>query len=306
MDRNQNNQSLASTTPVTTPDTNAAAMRARAEEAAARIPTAEVIDIRIDPAQAAYGVLAACAQLEQLRTELEATFGDDAKTALDDLEPAALAALDANAAWVADSDVALRPQAEALAVQRDAMRTVADAAIERGIVPEDTISRLTGGNSYEALAADTHALSMWIDDHRARLGEHCKLSPAETEQAKRDATAFGVAVKSRKATGAGRSERAMQRARAFTYLLNVYDVARQQVGYVRWHEGDADQIAPSLYAGRGRRTDTGIDGDVEPNPELPAPAPVIASPAPVAPTPVTPVNPIPPGFPGADPFIRNP
>ena len=54
---------------------------------------------------------------------------------------------------------------------------------------------------------------------------------------------------------------------------------------LRWNDGDADEIAPSLYAGRTRSradddTDTG--------------APV------TGPTPTT--NPIPPGMPGSDPF----
>jgi hypothetical protein len=75
------------------------------------------------------------------------------------------------------------------------------------------------------------------------------------------------------------------RRRAYTLFVRTYDEVRRLVTYFRWTEGDADEVAPSLFAGRSRRS------DVE---EI---------------VPVTPVNgsptngaPIPPGMPGAPPF----
>ena len=69
--------------------------------------------------------------------------------------------------------------------------------------------------------------------------------------------------------------------RTFTLLYWAYDHVRKCVGFVRWHEGDADQIAPSLYAGRTRSSS-----------EVPA-------------APVAPATPVRPGMPGADPFDPN-
>src|SRR5690606_26514452 len=37
------------------------------------------------------------------------------------------------------------------------------------------------------------------------------------------------------------------RARAFTLLARHYDECRRAVTYVRHHDGDADEIAPSLF-----------------------------------------------------------
>jgi hypothetical protein len=45
----------------------------------------------------------------------------------------------------------------------------------------------------------------------------------------------------------------MARSRAFTLLVRVYDQCRRAVTYLRWNEGDADSIAPSLYGRRRRR-----------------------------------------------------
>ena len=46
------------------------------------------------------------------------------------------------------------------------------------------------------------------------------------------------------------------RARALTHLFRVYGEVRRMIGYVRWWHGDADEIAPPLYAARARRART--------------------------------------------------
>ena len=40
--------------------------------------------------------------------------------------------------------------------------------------------------------------------------------------------------------------------------MNAYDACRRAVSYLRWNEGDADAIAPSLFArGGGRKPGAG-------------------------------------------------
>jgi hypothetical protein len=43
------------------------------------------------------------------------------------------------------------------------------------------------------------------------------------------------------------------RARAFRLVVRAYDEARRAVSFLRWHEGDADQLVPSLFSGKRRR-----------------------------------------------------
>ena len=43
------------------------------------------------------------------------------------------------------------------------------------------------------------------------------------------------------------------RDRAYTLVVETYDEIRRALNYVRWAEDDADEIAPSLYAGRAHR-----------------------------------------------------
>src|SRR5688572_5909064 len=60
-------------------------------------------------------------------------------------------------------------------------------------------------------------------------------------------------------------EAADRRRRAFSLFARAYDQARRAVIYLRWDQGDADDIAPSLYAGRGgsRRRSRHCRGGVE-------------------------------------------
>lgn len=47
------------------------------------------------------------------------------------------------------------------------------------------------------------------------------------------------------------AEAADLRARAFSLMASTYDEVRRLVAYLRWHEGDAERIAPS-FVGRPR------------------------------------------------------
>ncbi|MEI8254512.1 MAG: hypothetical protein WCJ30_02445 [Deltaproteobacteria bacterium] len=109
------------------------------------------------------------------------------------------------------------------------------------------------------------------------------------------------------------------RQRVFTICVRHYDAVRRGVLYMRWHEGDGEELAPSLYAkgprttpaakagnsgaGNGTRTDAGHPAPAAPNG---APLPGSASPVTTAPTAPAPRAPSPPvqsvGLPDSNPF----
>jgi hypothetical protein len=51
-----------------------------------------------------------------------------------------------------------------------------------------------------------------------------------------------------------------QKRRAYTLFFRAYDETRRAIAYLRWHEGDADVIIPSLYKGRGGRPKASAEG----------------------------------------------
>ena len=91
------------------------------------------------------------------------------------------------------------------------------------------------------------------------------------------------------------------RTRAFVLFVRCYDEIRRAVSFLRWNEGDADTLVPSLYAGRGGRGKSEpARGEPESDKETPA------APTPVAPVAGSAPHPAPvviPGQPGGSPFL---
>jgi hypothetical protein len=95
-----------------------------------------------------------------------------------------------------------------------------------------------------------------------------------------------------------------QRQRAYTLFLRAYDEVRRAISFLRWKQGDVEDITPSLYSGRaGRRRP-------EPTPGAPATSAPPGVPATAGgPSTATPATggaaqtpPVPIGHPGSDPF----
>jgi hypothetical protein len=104
-----------------------------------------------------------------------------------------------------------------------------------------------------------------------------------------------IAIGSREQAPAAIDEASNNRQRAFTLLLTAYSQVRRAITYLRWNEGDADSIAPSLYAARRKKGNVTEDDTIPGMPVLaePSPAPVASGPKPAI------------GMPGSDPLEGN-
>lgn len=58
------------------------------------------------------------------------------------------------------------------------------------------------------------------------------------------------------------------RQRAYTLFVTSHDQVRRAISYLRWEQGDVDDIAPSLFAGKKRRE---TEPEHPSTPEQPAP-----------------------------------
>lgn len=254
---------------------------ALARKEAEKIPDSELVAIRADLIGAGSTAMGALPAIERHRAAIVATFGGEGTDALAAVQPAAQAAMLAQGEYLAASDPDLEVDAKALRAKKELFETVAGASKKRAIVDKKQLTRLVGGQAYDDLVGDCLALVSWFDAHRDVISEHSKVTRDDLAAFRADAFRFVQRVAERDGVRAGTDPVAIARTRAFTYLVRVWDQVRKLVTFVRWHEGDADLIAPSFYAGRTR------GGDAEP--EVPA----------------TP-NDIAPGLPGASPFARNP
>jgi hypothetical protein len=92
----------------------------------------------------------------------------------------------------------------------------------------------------------------------------------------------------------------LERGQSFTLFAKAYDQVRRAVSYLRWHEGDADEIAPSLFAGRRKRSSSDVASKAEAEPDTTKSEPAVAVTAPMAAAATKPAV----GLPGSDPFVH--
>ncbi len=139
------------------------------------------------------------------------------------------------------------------ATLRTTLRGDAEQLARRGLVNPEALDDLSMGNGYKNLARDLQILVHVLRDAWPAIEGKCAIEHRELDRAERLAAhvlrVFGL-------RGQGPvllSNATENRLRAFTLLVRTYDAVRRAIAYLRWREGDAEQFAPSLWAGRGGR-----------------------------------------------------
>ncbi len=176
---------------------------------------------------------------------------------------------------------------------RDLFHADATALAKRGLLDESRVAKLRGGNSYRMIAFDVIGLTGLFLSSWETIKDKTALTQAEMEEARTAANQLVSAIGLREQAEPATSEVSLLRQQAYTLLVRAYNETRDAIAFIRRAEGDVDRIAPSLYAGRGRRVATEVVTPASP-----------ATPVATAPTEVanTPANNIPVGFPGSSPF----
>jgi hypothetical protein len=271
----------------------------RVEAEIRALPEAELVPVNIDVQGAVTTVLGALPELSALRPEL-VELKDFDLASFDKLRDYSLAlgythAMYRVAAGPSDSLTALATELTEL---RDMLEADATALAKRGILDEAQVSKLRDGSGYKNIAFEVVGLVGLLRDRWDAIQGRSAISETELEHAGQLAqelvTKLGVREQAPAVAGAA----AVLRQRAFTLFANTYDEVRRAVSYLRWHENDVDEIAPSLFAGRGGR---GAPPDPATDSTVPYGTPIVTPPAaPVAPTTAAPAVGV--GLPAADPF----
>lgn len=221
---------------------------------------------------------------------------------LDMLETYALAAGQAHAQYVlATGQIDSIPELSAqLTKMRDVLLADINVLGKRGIIDASRVDFLKGPQGFKNLAFDTMSIASLLRDHWSVIAGKTGLTLAELDAAETLADRLATAIAFRDEGGAG--DAVDLRHRTFTLFVEAYDEVRRGLTYLRWHPGDLEQIAPSLYQGRGGRGKK--DEAVEPI--VVDEKPIVVEPAPV-PAPVggsTNGAKPGPGMPGNDPFAN--
>ena len=187
------------------------------------------------------------------------------------------------------------------AKKRDLLNAEISVQVKRGAIDDKQLDQLRGGVSYRNIALDLLLLVFLLQQHWDVIGGRTMSTLEELTEAQVLGRALFDAVNGRERTSGEVIKATSDRSRAFMLLVRAYDEVRRAAVYLRWHEGDADTLVPSLYAGRGGRpAKKETTSNEPPSPVTPA-APVVGGASPAAPAPTKPVI---PGQPGGSPFLR--
>jgi hypothetical protein len=274
---------------VSDPSFNAALEARRAHLEA--IPADQLFpSLRLEPSTILQAALGAEPRLEPFREALVAKFGEEAGELLDALAPAAKAAVEADAQvdGLAQGN-GLPALYEVLLAKHAVLLADAEPLLARGHIPAAALAEARNTNGYQATVLSITRLVSVFRQNWSKVATLTATTEADLAEAGKLAAEFAQQVATRdQATLQGPATEL--RTRAISDAFRVHDELRRMMTYLRWREGDVDQILPSLYAGRGgrkpssdRRTDVGTDptGPFTPTVEPFEPAPL----APATPSP---------------------
>jgi hypothetical protein len=166
--------------------------------------------------------------------------------------------------------------------------------LKRKLITQNQVANLTGLKGYKNVAMDLVILCTAVRSSWGKIAGGTALQLSELDRAEELADLMLVATGEKKqVTSPVVLEATLHRQQAYTLFSHAYDQDRRAVSYLRWSQGDADEILPSLYAKQGSRRarqDPAPDGPTEPAnpPHAPADVP----------------HPTLPGLPGGSPFIK--
>jgi hypothetical protein len=230
------------------PPNAAAEAFAKVEPELAALAPEEIAPVTVEIPAAVTAVLAAVPRIREHREAVVEQLPKHPVELLDNLETYAQAAWYAHLAHTyahtsPESAKALIDEAQKL---RDGLLIAAEALAHRGLLDADTVARIRKGQSHADTAGDLIALGALFHSGWGKVNSKTAVERHEVDRAAELGPAVMVAIAMRKHAGKpGDSEG--QRARAFTLLSRAYDACRRALAYLRWSEGDADAIAPSLY-----------------------------------------------------------
>ena len=192
--------------------------------------------------------------------------------------------------------------------QRNILLAIAQLLVLWGLLHRDQIAQFRGAAGYRVVSYELTGLTSLLRKEWATVGPRTGLQPSELLDADHTADQMLTALGARERNQATREEELVRRNQAFTLFIRAYRDAERAIHHLRWEQGDADTIIPSLYSGRSRRPskpeDEAPQDGAPVDPAVPVASPVTPA-APAAPAaPASPAAPLVPGGPGGNPFIR--
>lgn len=181
---------------------------------------------------------------------------------------------------------------------RDILLTEARSLVARQLVKAELLKELTGTHGFRNVAFDLSGLTQIFKSGWSQIEGNTGIKLSQLQEVDKLALKMNGAIAQREQSPARIAAATDIRLRMFTLFFNAYDEIRRGILFLRWHQNDADEIAPSIYSGRQnsnilkKNTSDGKDTSAVAPPTVPS-APSAAAQG---------VAKVPVGLPGSDPL----
>lgn len=228
----------------------------------------------------------AASRVAEMRGELVAQFGRSAGDLLDGLEITARAARQAEVEHDTSEDASeLQALHQEVLGQYERLIIDADSLCVRGFLVKERLAGSRDTRSYQGALSSLLGVINVLRESWPTIQTKTPIVMADLDHADAVASRMSTALTTRQ-SGTARIAAAETRVRALSLLVREYELLRRMVSFLRWFDGDADSIVPSLYAGRGGRRpkDEPLkDGPLKDGPSDPVSDDVIETDTPVTP-----------------------
>ncbi len=262
------------------PDAPESAAEAFAEvrAEAANIPDDELARVTIKIPIVVSIALGALPNIMHYRSEIVRQLPHHPVEDLDQLARYAMAAWYAHLAYVNESvqlGSSMQPLLDEAIPLRQNLLVAAEALAHRGMLNADSLAEIRAGQGHVDTANDLVALAALFDASWNDIHNKTAVERHEVDRASMLGPELLVALSLRdKKPGPAFpfDDPAKVRAQCFTRFRDAYDSCRRAIVYLRWDEGDVDEIAPSLYAQGKHARGAGFppeDPESETEPQVP-------------------------------------
>lgn len=207
---------------------------------------------RASPWTTAASVEAAVLKTAAHRDALIALCGERARTVLDGLpiyaRAVVLAAIEARATAPGNNIAELH---DAVRDAYDLIITELNSLVMRKVLDASVIAPARGIRGYAKAIESTRVAVFVARKHWGTIVGKTQLTEAILHEADGHADRLQRAIIDRDHR-VSRAPAIELRARALSKLLSEYDELRRMLTYLRWHQGDYDELAPSPFANRRR------------------------------------------------------
>jgi hypothetical protein len=230
-------------------------------------------DAKLDATVAGTIAAATAKKVLPFRGALVAIFGAAAGTRVDELPKLARATQQADiaaAAAAAPSD--LSAMHEEVRDAYDLLSADAQGMVHRKLIPAHELDKTKDIQGYEATVRSTLILVAVLRRYWEQVKDQTPLTEADLDRTQRTAERM-LDTKGDRDQGVPQVPANELRLRALSLLIRTYREIFREVQYLRFWEGDADTIVPSLWSGRGRRPriEENDDGDLDTDTDVTGP-----------------------------------